>query len=69
MKSQPSVWYVHGDDDIPYHKRVVTAACIDCAKEQNIEGMYWEAEKGYGDYDLDCKICNKPLHRQNQEHE
>ena len=69
MKSESCVWYVHGEEDIPYQKRVITAACIQCAMEHKIEGMFWEAEKGYGDYDLDCKLCKRHLHRRNSNYE
>ena len=65
--SENCIWYVHGSADIPDEKRTVDAACIDCAQKHDIQGMFWEANRGYGEYDLDCKLCGKPLHRQNQE--
>jgi hypothetical protein len=42
----------------------IRAACVECKLQNKIPGdpMFWPGKvKGYGDYDLYCSLCNRPI--------
>jgi len=62
-KIQDNCFY-YVEPGVPYEEARIRAACTDCKFQNKIpnDPMYWPGEeKGYGDYDLYCSICNKPI--------
>lgn len=68
MDREDCYWYV--DCSIENEdERIMKAMCVEC-KESHDFGWFWPGrEKGYGDYDLNCSICGKTLHRRQGEYE
>lgn len=58
-------WYIDGR--VPENERKMLACCTECYKNNklidekgNKAGWFWQGSiRGYGDYDLNCSICNK----------
>ena len=45
----------------------MVAACVEC-NNQELKSWFWAgSEQGYGDYDLECSICQKIIHKRNNE--
>ncbi len=54
-------WYL----DESSEPRIV-AKCVECNKKDNL-GWFWNGKKiGYGDYDLNCSICNKVIYKKDE---
>lgn len=48
----------------PDSEKVMTALCVKCQKEKQLEAWFWDGEKyGYGDYDLQCHFCKHIIHK------
>ncbi|RDJ35541.1 MAG: hypothetical protein DWQ19_12045 [Crenarchaeota archaeon] len=57
--SQPCIWYVK--------EETIVAACLTCGKEHDLKGWYWAGDvRGYGDYDLECSICQEIIHKKEE---
>lgn len=57
---EDSYWWK--DDSLPEKQQCMHGLCIECYAEKGV-GWYWPGKKtGYGDYDLRCHFCNKPIH-------
>jgi hypothetical protein len=62
MVKEPSYWYES--------QQKMKAACVECKKKHSLKGFFWPGHLyGYGDYDLNCSICNKELHKRDNEAE
>ena len=63
--------YIFVDTSIPEDQRIVEAICVDCHNEkmQNIGFFYEGSKEGYSEYDWQCSICKKYIHKaeENQE--
>jgi hypothetical protein len=52
-------WFV---DKTNPEEQTIQAMCLDCHRTNQL-GWFWNGERqGYGDYDLFCSICNKPIY-------
>jgi hypothetical protein len=76
MKVQEdSYWYIDGR--VPEEEQTMLAACTECYKNNklvdeygNKVGWYWPgSSRGYGDYDLKCKLCGKFIHLRDKNHD
>lgn len=60
-----SYWYT--DHSIEEKNRVIKVMCVECYnlnKSNTLETWFWPGEeKGYGDYDLNCSICNQEIYK------
>jgi hypothetical protein len=52
-------WFV--DAARPVEEQTIQAMCLECHTTNNF-GWYWSAKQGYGDYDVFCSICKKPIY-------
>lgn len=53
-------WFTEKDED---GDDIVRAMCIECHKKKNV-GMFWPGKvQGYGDYDLNCAICETSIYK------
>lgn len=59
-----SYWFTIQDStDEP----IMLAICPECHEDKKIESWFWDGDKyGYGDYDLDCYLCKKSIHKRTQ---
>lgn len=52
-------WFI--DPLLPSDKQVMSAMCVECHETHDL-GWFWPGKnKGYGDYDLTCCLCNKVI--------
>ena len=45
----------------------VRGACVECGGKHGMKSYWNGSEVGYGDYDLDCSICGKPIYRRKED--
>lgn len=58
-KIQKNCYWIVDDAEDPKMK----AICTKCHKIKKI-GWFWDGEKkGYGDYDLNCDVCNEIINK------
>lgn len=51
------------ESGVKYEDSRIRAACIECKNKLPSDPMFWSGSlNGYGDYDLYCSICNKPIY-------
>lgn len=47
----------------PEEDQRMSAVCVECKKEKNINGWYWPGNlKGYGEPLVMCHVCQKEIH-------
>jgi hypothetical protein len=55
--------YFYIDTSLPENEQKVAGVCTDCQRIKKFEPVwYWSGKRGYGDYDLCCSICKKPIY-------
>lgn len=57
-------WFTEQDKD---GDDIVRAMCTKCHREKGI-GMFWLGSiQGYGDYDLNCAVCETPIYKREED--
>lgn len=57
--------YIFINPSVPEEQRVVEALCVECRNEKLPDsGFFYEGSKeGYSDFDWQCSICKKYIHK------
>lgn len=56
--------FFYVEPNVQFEEARILPACTECKLQNKVpnDPMYWPGrDKGYGDYDLYCHICNKPI--------
>ena len=62
---EDSFWW--HDTSLPEEEQCMRGLCVKCATERGI-GMFWPGKRmGYGNYDLNCFLCNTPIYLRDKE--
>lgn len=58
--SEDCYWFVDNPSE------TIKALCVECNKNASKKGWFWKgSEIGYGNYNLNCSVCDKILHKEN----
>lgn len=50
------------------NKQLITAICMDCQKEKNLTGWYWDSDFNEEDDEIKCHFCSNIIFlRENNE--
>lgn len=63
--------FIFFDPSVPERDRTIEVLCIECHKEKMPEcGFFYEGSKeGYSNYDWQCSLCKKFIHKAEEEEE
>jgi hypothetical protein len=63
--------YIFIDPSVSEEKRTIEALCVECRNQKMPDsGFFYEGSKeGYSDYDWQCSICKKYIHKADERDE
>ena len=65
MSKEDCYWYVNKNAS---GEEFMKAMCLRCHEKNNDAGWFWQGSNlGYGDYDLQCNICNHIIYQRKNE--
>ena len=61
--------YLYIDHSVPESERTIGVLCTECHKEKKPDsGFFYQGSKeGYSNYDWQCDICKKYIHKANDD--